>query len=247
MRKITIYTGLIIAAAWPAFSSTMSYDRTVCPVCLEDVPYNSEMSATIVDISLDMKPIGMVTAPATIPDCLKCGFVIFKSSASGPELAQYRDIVSSVEYRGIRDRSSYYRLAFLSKKIGRNPMEVAGAYLHASWQEEQQPERFKEDLELTLEHLNASVPEGAESSLELSGIKLLRSEILRRLGRFAEAKEALRGIRAKDLPKNSPSVEILKYERVLCNRKDYARHGIGEMEAADGIFTKIKGFLRDLF
>jgi len=246
MKIFTITVCLIAAAAGPGFALTLGSGSKTCPVCLEEVGYNTEISATVFDTRLDFKPVGMVMAPDALPDCPKCGFVNFISSGTARELAGYRAITASEEYRSRLGRSSYFRLAYLYEKLGRSGWDVGGTYLEASWQEEQQPEKLKEDLELALKHFDAHLPGFKEGSGDWLSVQLMRVELLRRLSRFDEAKKTLRSMRGQSFLKGSLGARVLKCERLLCRLEDPAPRAIGEMEKEFGLFGTIKNFFKGL-
>lgn len=246
MKTSIIAACLAAAAAGQVFALTLGSGSRICPVCLDEVGYSAEMSATVFDTRLDFKPVGMVMAPDSLPDCPKCGFVIFMASATARELSEYRAITGSDEYRRRLGRSSYFRLALLYEKLGRNGWDVGGTYLEASWQEEQEPEKLKEDLELALVHFDSYLAEVEPGSAGWLSTQLIRTEVLRRLGRFDEAKNTLRSLRGHSFQKGSLGAKILKREILLCRRKDSAPHAIGEMDKEFGLLGTIKNFFKGL-
>lgn len=246
MRKLLITFCLIAAAAGAGFTSTFSPESRICPVCLGDAYYNAQISASVFDTRLDFRPVGMIIAPESLPDCPKCGFIIFKSSATARELAEYRVITATDEYRKRLDRSSYFRLALLYEKLGRSGWDVGGTYIEASWQEEEQPEKLREDLELGLKHFDSYLPEVKKGGAEWLSTQLLRAEVLRRLSRFDEAKKTLRSMRGYNFPKGSLAARMLKCEVLLCRLKDPAPRAVGEMKKEFGLFGTIKNFFKGL-
>jgi len=244
-----LITAILLSAVClaQAAASTISWENKICPVCLSDIGYRVALSGSVFDTRLDWKPLGMIMAPGELPVCDNCGFVVFESSASASRLAEYRKITDSREYRKIRGRASYFKLGFLLEKLGeRNELTLAMVALEASWQEEADPIKLKEDLELSLSHFNAYLPVSEEGSLERLHARLLRAELLRRLGRFDEAKKELSGLRVFDSERAEANRKIIKYERILCSRKDPSPRSVGEMERR-GLFLKIKDFFLCLF
>lgn len=246
IKKVIIAACFAAFMAGPVRALTFGSESRTCPVCLDEVGYNTEMSATVVDTRLDFKPVGMVMAPGDLPVCPKCGFVIFKGSATARELAEYRAITVSEEYRKRLDRSSYYRLAFLYEKLGRSGWDIGSTYIEASWQEEQQPEKLREDLELALKYLDVYAAETREGSQEWLSALLMRVELLRRLSRFEEAKKTLSAMRPYSFPKGSVGARVLKCQRLLCRLKDPSPRAVGEMRKEFGLFGTIKNFFRGL-
>lgn len=219
---------LLAAAALPAAASTMSEDTRVCPVCLADFYHDVQMSASVFDTGLDFRPLGAVVTPSPLPVCGECGFVVHGSSAGPRELAAWRDITASPKYKALSARSSYYRLAFLYKNTGvHDEADIGQAYLKASWQEENDTVKLKEDLGLAFYHLNAYMSKIPQSSPEWPVGQYLLAELLRRLSSFNEAKRILRDLSGRQLP--GALNEFVKFQLTLCGRKDPAARSAGEM------------------
>lgn len=247
MKKLMLMLLLSAAAAQPASSSTMGGKGRTCPVCLSDFFYRVEMSATVFDTRLDFRPVGMIASPAPLPVCGECGFVSYASSASARDLASWRTVAGSEEYRALSGRSSYYRLAFLAEKLGgKHPFEIAEIYLKASWEEEDEPEKMLEDLRLSLALTEAGIPGLSESSDEWAVAQYMRAELLRRLSSFREAKRALALLRGGKFAKDKNLARLIKYQRLLCLRKDPAPRAMNEMKN-EGLFTKVRDYFRWLF
>lgn len=219
---------LFAAAALPAGASTMSGEARVCPVCLADFYHSVQLSASVFDTGLDFRPLGAVVTPSPLPVCGECGFVVHGSTAGPRELAAWRDITASSQYKALSARSSYYRLAFLYKKTGaRDEADIGQAYLKASWQEANDPVKLKEDLGLAFYHLNTYMSKIPQSSPEWPVGQYLLAELQRRLSNFNEAKKILRDLSAKRLP--GELGEFVKFQKTLCDRKDPAFRSAGEM------------------
>jgi len=238
---------VLFSSALPAAGSTVSFESKPCPVCLAEVSYRDQMSATVFDTRLDFRPVGMIISPSPLPVCGECGFVVFAGSATPRELAAWRAAAASPEYRALTGRGAYYRKAFLYEKLGwRDRSAIAGAYLKASWEEDKEPEKEKEDLGLALPNFDASLAEAGEGSDTWVMLQYLRAELLRRLSRFPEAERALASLRGHGAAEKAGLAEYIKYQRKLCGRKDPSPRAIGEM-GKEGVFTKIGDFFRLLF
>jgi len=226
--KCFVLAALCAAAALPAAASTMTGESKVCPVCLADIFHNAQMSASVFDTGLDFRPLGAVVTPSPLPVCSECGFVVHGSSAGPRALAAMREITASPRYKALSARSSYYRLAFLYKKTGAHDQaDIGQAYLKASWQEENDPVKLKEDLGLAFFHLNTYMAGIAKGSPEWPVGQYLLAELLRRLSNFSEAKKILRGLSGKQLP--GALNEFVNFQLTLCARKDPAPRSAGEM------------------
>ncbi|MDP2867162.1 MAG: hypothetical protein Q8O90_13055 [Elusimicrobiota bacterium] len=244
--KILLLGLLLCASALPAGASTMGARDRTCPVCLADFYQRVQISATGSDTGLDFRPLGAILTPSPLPVCQECGFVVLASSASSRNLTAWRATAASPEYSAIKSRSAHYRKAFLYGKLGFGDRgDVGGLYLKASWEEEEEPAKVKEDLELALANFDAYLAEAAENSVEWGFTHYLRAELLRRLSRFDEAERALARLRGIKFPGTGLG-RFIKYQRKLCLRKDPAPRGIGEMKK-ESFFRSIGDFFRRLF
>lgn len=244
--KNILALAVLLSSALPAAGSTVSFESKTCPVCLAEVSYREQMSATVFDTGLDFRPVGMIISPPPLPVCGECGFVVFAASAAPRELAAWRAAAALPEYRALAGRGAYYRKAFLYQKLGRDRSDIAEAYLKASWEEEREPEKEKEDLGLALANLEPSLAEAGEGSDDWVVLQYLRAELLRRLSRFPEAERALASLRGREAAKLPGFSDFVKYERKLCGRKDASPRAIGEM-GREGMFTKIGDLFRRIF
>jgi len=247
MKKIMLTLFLAAAAAQPASSSTMGGKGKTCPVCLSDFFYRVQMSATVFDTGLDFRPVGMIMSPPPLPVCGECGFIAYASTASARDLASWRAAADSEEYRALSGRSSYYRLAFLAGRLGgEQPFNIANIYLKASWEEEDEPEKMLEDLRLALARTEAGIAGVSESSYGWAMAQYMRAELLRRLSAFREAKRALALLRGNKFAKDRDLARMIKYQRLLCSRKDPAPRAVNEMKG-EGVLTRVRDYFRWLF
>lgn len=241
MKKLAAL--LLFAGALPAAASTPFPSSKDCPICLNTIWYNVEMSASVFDSGMDFKPLGAVIAPPPLPVCGECGFVAATSSATSKELAAGRETVTSEEYRALAGRASYYKLAWLAQKLdGSSKAEVWGYYLRASWQEETDPAKMTEDLRLALEGLEELIAGKDDNDEHWPRRQYLRAELLRRLSRFSEARRVLDSLSKKQLRADPSLKEFVKYQRVLCRKLDPAPRSLGEMKER-GLLPWLKNHL----
>jgi len=199
----------------------------VCPVCGNTFYARLDMSGAQSDMRLDLKPLGVVSWPWLLPDCPKCGFVVYKLPLSAAEQAKCRQIVASEEYKAGLRHSSYYRVGLLFNQLGKGDYSVATSFLKASWQEESYPDKMKEDQELGLKYFTACAQSCGADEKENS--LLLMGELLRRLGRFDEARAHLVKLQAlKGFQKNF-FADIVEYQLRQCARKDSSPHELEDV------------------
>lgn len=230
--------GLASAAKAPV--AKFADKEMVCPVCGNTFYARLDMSEGQSDMRLDLKPVGLVSWPWLLPDCPRCGFVVYKLSLPAAELAKCRQIVASEEYKPGLGHSSYYRVGLLFSRLGKGDYSTATSFLKASWQEEAYPARLKEDQELSLKNFTACSQSCSGDEKENS--LLLMGELLRRLGRFEEAKAHLAKLQGlKGFQKNF-FADIVEYQLRQCARKDSSPH---EMEDVRDFKMSIPEWLKN--
>lgn len=174
-----------------------------CQIC--DAAYTTSVpgSFTTTGQRLDTRLLGAVSSPPRIGTCPKCGFVDFRrgKSFTEAELKTLRAFVTSTEYAALMsEQSDYGRAARLLEEIGGPTTQIAFSHLYAAWRAEDAQRRPQE-----LEHLKASLAAMEKAIAEKStdagvrtNLKLLKGELLRRLGRFDEARAHFKELRKDD-------------------------------------------------
>ncbi len=220
MKRLALICGLIFAAAAAACAAKYVEREFTCPVCGDSFYAKLDTGEVPHDMRLDLKPLGDAPAPWLLPDCPVCGFVVYSISMTKAELAKSKTIVFSEEYIKNQKRSSYFRLGLLYDKLGKPPFMVANAFLRASWQEEKEPARLKEDLELTLKFFSACAKDEKSVVEERENSQLLMGELLRRLGKFEEASAHMKGLQKIKGFQNNFFGDVVAYQLNLCAQKD---------------------------
>ncbi len=227
-KNIALALGLLIAAAAGASAARFIERELPCPICSKifyaRLDLSGEQSS---EMRLDLKPVGEVSWPWLLPDCPTCGFVVYRLPVPAAELARCREITASEEYKKARAHSSYYRVGLLYLRLGLPVYSVANSFLKASWQEESEPARLKEDLELSLKYFSDCARTCAAEEKENS--QLLMGELLRRLGRFDEARAHLAKLQAlKGFQKNF-FADIVEFQLARCAKLDAAPYEIEDV------------------
>jgi hypothetical protein len=182
------------AAATPA-PLPSPIPMNLCPVCGTSFPGVAKQHSAVWGIRLDLRTFGKaVRDPPDLPMCPNCRFVIFKTSFTDTELARLRAYVASDPYKKIEARHfSYYYLAkILEAKavpLKDGSYSIAHAYLQAAWQAEDYKDAGLVALYLqnALTWADAFAKESKPGDYYYPTSRLLPGELLRRLGRFAEA------------------------------------------------------------
>lgn len=227
-KKIIFMLGLLIAAAGIAAAARFVDREMPCPVCgkifYARLDLSGEQSS---EMRLDLKPVGEVSWPWLLPDCPKCGFVIYRLPMPAAELAKCKLIVASEEYKKARAHSSYYRVGLLYARLGLPAYSVAISFLKASWQEESEPAKLKEDQELALKYFTSCARTCAAEEKENS--QLLTGELLRRLGRFDEARAHLAKLQGLKGFRKNFFADIVEFQLARCAKLDPAPYELEDV------------------
>lgn len=211
-----------------ATASTVDETDVTCP--LDGTKFKTPVDTAGVQfgIQLDLKPIGALSVPPQIPVCPNNHFVVYKKEFTDAEKESLRKLVLSKEYQDLaKDNPPYFLLARIFEHMGETEWKIAYAYLEASWQVEDKPEKYKQYIELSLQHLNKFLSAGQkEGDRDRETAQLLAGELDRRLGRFEEAKA--RFLELSRLPnfKQPFYSQIIKYQLELISAKDSRAHDL---------------------
>ncbi|MDO8805047.1 MAG: hypothetical protein Q7R35_11495 [Elusimicrobiota bacterium] len=249
IKKLAIIAGVIFLAAGGAAAAAIVEREFTCPVCVKSFYAKLDVADSKFEMRLDLKPDGPIFGPWLLPDCPACGFVTYKYPVPKAELVKCRGIAASEDFKKIRERSTYFRVGLIYEKLGKSTFTVANSFLRASWQEESEPAKLKEDLELSLKFFTDCALNCINEEKENS--QLLTGELLRRLGRFEEARAHLAGLqRIKGFQKNF-FADIVEYQLKLCSKLDSTPHTMADVKEFKKPFiermnNKLKKFINDL-
>jgi hypothetical protein len=215
MRKALI--PLLVASA--AVGHKMAEIAYVCPLDGTKFTSTTDVSGTGGGGRLDLKPLGHMPAPWSVPVCPTDHFALVKKSFTEDEKAALRKVVADPEYQRIAtDHASYFLVARIFEALHEPPVQVAFAYLRASWQSESGP-HYQEALENALAWFDRVSEGKAVETARVVGI-----EILRLLGRFDAAAERLQSVELDLKDPTKRSQRALQRERELIDKRDRAPH-----------------------
>ena len=210
--------------------TTMTVD-TKCPICLTEYTATLDASGYKEDLRLDLKPLGHIAAPFKLPVCPTCHFVLYQPEFTKERLALYKNYVYSTEYKKFAaERSSHFLLGKLFEKAQKDATSLGTVYLQASWQEENHPARYREDLMLSLRFWNRHLTQITPADEKWIQVQLISAEIERLLGKFGEAEARLTKLR--ELPavgSNEWFQKIINFEEKLVKEKDAGHHTFSEV------------------
>lgn len=224
MRLVPSVSLVWLALGTVVVADTRAVVDQTCPLCGTKFKATLAMSGTQFGQRLDLRPVGAIASPWPVAVCTKCGFVLFKEGDkdyTSKELETLRGLVNADEYKKLpADTPSYERLARLLEGLKRPPNEIAHAYLKASWQVEGQDERNRALLEKSRKWLETYLEKAPKTDEARVPAEILRGELLRRVGKFDEAKRQFERLgKSKDFAKE-PFPAIIAQELGLIEAKD---------------------------
>ena len=184
--KTQLLTLLLIVASASASAHTAQEMAFTCPIGGEKFTQTMDTSGTRIGMMTDTRPVGPIATPFSLAQCPSNKFVMFKKEFSPDELAKFERVVNSAEYQQIAAQSpSYFAWGRMMELAGENQdaQQMMNIFLQASWQSESQ-----ESFSKTLEYADKVLANKAISSKDAINTQFLRGEMLRKLGRFDEAK-----------------------------------------------------------
>jgi hypothetical protein len=255
---VTRIRALIIAAALaatlPAHAMTTREVELTCPYDGKKFKFREQGSGTSFDKTLDLMPYGAIRSPWPIAVCPTNGFVFYKNKFEPAELKRLKPIVLSAEYQALKDETPYYRAAWITQRDGASNSSVGVLLLRATWEAAQSElhrlyearpanapevdfkafmaqgntsERYRRYATELLAKLDADIAEKPDSVTP----KILKGELLRRLGRFEEAeahfKEMSDGLEAGSTP-----ARVVAFQRELIAKRDIGIRFMSEVPKA---------------
>ncbi|MDO4657816.1 tetratricopeptide repeat protein [Kingella sp. (in: b-proteobacteria)] len=184
--KTQLLTLLLLVASASASAHTAQEMAFTCPIGGEKFTQTMDTSGTRIGMMTDTRPVGPIATPFSLAQCPSNKFVMFKKEFSPDELAKFERVVNSAEYQQIAAQSpSYLAWGRMMELAGENQdaQQMMNIFLQASWQSESQ-----ESFSKTLEYADKVLANKAISSKDAINTQFLRGEMLRKLGRFDEAK-----------------------------------------------------------
>lgn len=230
-REISRLSGAIAAVAMSfcgakAFASTIQEIEMTCPYDGTRFSYTAQMSATAFDTALDFMPVGAIIAPWPLAVCPTNGFVFFKEAFDAEELERLRPLILSPEYQALKGETAYYRAAWIVERTGGSHGDVSALLLKATWEASRDAGRYQryaaELIDRLPDDIRASSAEQKAESQQLLG------ELMRRIGKFTEAKQHFME-RERELDPKSTEGLVAAFEIQLIDKRDAQPHFYSEV------------------
>ena len=208
----------------------------LCPICGTHWQQRVETSSRAKGLRLDLRQVGDIVDPPTLPQCVKCRFPLFsdrlteqaKDPKKAPAFKQLRSFVLGADFQMLAAKNPpYFALALVQGLNARNPTPhrvIALSYLRASWQVEDREAACRRLLEKAREHYIAALAESREGDPLRRDLALLCGEIERRLGKWDDAAKRFRDLDSSGILNGTPQEGIPTLELRLIAQHDSAPH-----------------------
>jgi hypothetical protein len=198
--------------------------KVKCAICEHE--YEATLTASSLQLGqrLDLRPVPSyaIVSPPRVAVCPKCGFVEYREDAKYPEeeLKVVRGYVKSDEYKKlVETETTYFRYAKIWEKLKKPQSETAFAYLRATWEVENSKDRYSKYATACIEAYGKVVADEKADDEQLQMGRFLTGELLRRQGKFGEAKKQFDELLKLDESKKDPYPDLIKLELELIEKK----------------------------
>lgn len=186
MRSLLFLLGFLLILPYTAIQADDFAAQAECPVCKIKFATISPTIASGAQ-ALDGRPLGHRFLPPA--ECPMCGGVFADETLSKGELKRVEAFIWSPEFRSARKSDAWLRHAILLEKLERNNLKIADAYLKASWASDHDKTLQKQYQEKSLELLRNYLTSSDFADEHSFAVNLKIGDLLRQLGKFAEAQK----------------------------------------------------------
>ncbi|MEX1108444.1 MAG: hypothetical protein WEC00_05985 [Dongiaceae bacterium] len=219
--SLAVALSAALLAATPVAATDLFLGEITCPIDGEIFTAITGVNAEAVAQRLDTRRVGSIVDPIPLPICPTSGFVVYRRNFTEQELAAARELVAGSQFRGAQQHANEYNTAaWLAERLDEPPLVVAHFYLEASWLEERDPVKNVRYLEMALGWYTIAGDQLAAGEEKWWQVQGLRVELLRRLGRFAEAQALLNQLPLNQLPTGHILRKGLVQQAQLLQRSD---------------------------
>lgn len=213
-----------------AISTTVRAVNTIereftCPIDGHQFKQRIETSAQPSDVRLDLRRLGDVVDPPTVPQCPKCKFVLFTDTWPEPLVDQLKPFILGQDYQLIAAKSpSYFCLAQIQRHLRAPALYGAHSYLRASWQAEESEGMRERCLARAHENFTAALTVIKPGDKEFADTVLLCGELERRLQKWDIARERFGKLRADPAFTTPARRSVIDLQLALIDARDSDPH-----------------------
>jgi hypothetical protein len=192
-----------------------------CPFDGTEWKQRIETSASPRGLRSDLRRLGDVVEPPTLPQCPKCRFPMFSDRLAEPVIERLKPFVAGADFQMLAPKNpSYFTLAQVQEFLRAPHRYIALSYLRASWQVEDREAVCRRFLEKAHEHFLGAVSELRPGDRQFADIVLLCGEVERRLGKWEEAAERFRELGIGDDLKEAKLKPLVALQLKLIKLRD---------------------------
>ena len=217
---------LVFAAAVARAVNSIEQDFT-CPFDGHTWKQRMETSAEVKGMRLDLRQLGDVVQPPTLPQCPKCRAVLFADKFERDLVLALKPFIEMPDFAHVAKKfPSYYVLAQIQQRLKAPPYHIGHSYLRAAWQAEAKPAIAQHCLVQAQEFLTAAFQTMEPDHKHYANTALLLGEFERRLGQFENANVRFRKLMDLEVFKQPGFQLIIARQMELIAKRDSAPHGI---------------------
>lgn len=200
-----------------------------CPIDRHEWKQRVESSASPRALRLDLRQMGDVMDPPTLPQCPKCRFPYFSDrlaeQANEPEKAEafdrLRRFILGADFQLLaRKYPSYFCLAQVQEFLHAPHRHIALSYQRASWQVENREAVCGQLLEKAHSHFLAALAEMKPQDSRFGEFSLLCGETERRLGKWTQAERRFRDLLEGEGAKHPKKLPIFAMQLKLIEKRN---------------------------
>jgi hypothetical protein len=215
---------LFAGAAWGVNSVEQEF---TCPMDGTVWKERTETSANPRGIRLDLRQLGDVIEPPTLPQCPQCRFPLFSERLGQDVLDRLKPFVMGGDFQLLaRKNPSYFSLAQVQEFLRAPDRYIALSYLRASWQVEGREAHCRRLLEKAREHFVAALAALDAKDKQFAELTLLCGEVERRLEKWDDAAKRFRDLDASGRLKGTPQAPIPAFQLRLVGQRDSKPHAL---------------------
>lgn len=200
--------------------SSIEQDFT-CPFDGHRWKQRMETSANMKGMRLDLRQLGDVVQPPTLPQCPKCRAVLFLDLFPPEIVSALRPFVESRDFAQAAGKyPSYHVFAQMQEWLKAPAYYIGHSYLRASWQSEDKPLVARKYLAFAHRSLSAAFEAMKTADKNYANTALLLGELERRLGRLEAADARFRSLMNSEPFKEAGHQRIITRQMELIANRD---------------------------
>ena len=226
---------MVIVCCWSVAAcavNTLEQEFT-CPIDGAQWKQRVESSSNPRGLRLDLRQLGDVVDPPTLPQCPKCRFPLFSDQLAEAVIDRLKPFVLGADFQMVASKNpSYFNLAQVQEFLKAPDRYVALSYLRASWQVEDREAVCRRFIEKAHAHFEKALAGMKPGDRQFTDAALLCGEVERRLGKWEEAGKRFRDLGAHPGSMDARMTAITARQLQLIEARDASPQSIEAPGAA---------------